>query len=339
MWSPSSLNVLRICHLRSAYSTDKDFSSKFRRGNTYSSMGIASHKLSEKVWKNQFRDVDDSEIEAKISEEWASLIEEEFKRLTSVWFPAKVPLPRDWPYFALTQVRSVTRASSEVRRRLANGGNGSVGSVRIEQKIVDPENGLQGTPDRVVITNDGFYVLDLKTGHAVSEFSENYRRQLLIYAHLVSLTTSLPLLGIGLISAGGDTIWEDTDQSDVEQVIDDVKSEIASFTAEVQSGQIKAVPTPQNCRFCPYKPVCKQYWQDLSPEWSDYRGVVGRVVQISDEQTFTIEQILPSHSPGQLIGISNCSHVLQDADIVSVTDGRLRGQSLRGSWYTRVVKL
>jgi len=38
-------------------------------------MGIASHKLSEKVWKNQFRDVDDSEIEAKISEEWASLIE------------------------------------------------------------------------------------------------------------------------------------------------------------------------------------------------------------------------------------------------------------------------
>ena len=173
----------------------------------------------------------------------------------------------------------------------------------------------------------------------VSAISDNYRRQLLIYAHLVSLTTPHPLLGLGLVTAGGETIWGNATQQDVEQVLVEVQSEIARFRKATLEDEVVAIPTLQNCRFCPFKAVCPSYWKDTSPDWSDHRGVNGRVVKIIDERTFTVEQVYPIDLAGQLVGVSNSFHEVRENDIVSVTDGLLRGQSLRGSWYTRTVAL
>jgi hypothetical protein len=338
-WSPSSLNVLKICPMRLAYSFDENFGRKFRKGNTYAAMGVASHKLSERAWKQHFKDIDDAKLETALADEWAVLVQKEHEKLSTAWSPAIVPIPRDWPYFALTQVRTVARVANEVRRRMVRGAGGSEGSVRVEQRITDEVNRIDGIPDRVVLTENGFYVLDLKTGHAVSVFSDSYRRQLLIYAHLVSLTTSKPLLGLGLVTAGGETIWGNATQQDMEQVLIEVQSDIAAFRKATLEGELIAIPSPQNCRFCPFKAVCPSYWKDASPDWSDYRGVHGRVVRVIDDRTFTVEQIYPNDLAGQLIGVSNSSHEVRESDIVSVTDGLLRGQSLRGSWYTRTVTL
>lgn len=338
-WSPSSLNVLKMCPLRLAYSLDANFVRRFRKGNTYAAMGTASHKMSELAWKHHFDNVDDSRLETALADQWEVLVAAEYEKLNASWSPAKVPPPRDWPYFALTQVRTIARVASEIRRRVARGGGGSEGSVRVEQKIKDEINLIQGIPDRVVLTESGYYVLDLKSGHAVSSISESYRRQLLIYAHLVSLTTSQPLLGLGLVTAGGETIWCDAEQNDVEQILIEVQTEIAAFNNAIVKDEITAIPAPQNCRFCPYKAVCPSYWKDVSKDWSDYRGVHGRVVKVIDERTFTVEQIYPIDLTGQLVGVSNSAHEVRENDIVSVTDGFLRGQSLRGSWYTRTVAL
>ena len=64
---------------------------------------------------------------------------------------------------------------------------------------------------------------------------------------------------------------------------------------------------------------------------------MGKVVNAIDGMTLTIEQHFPIEGKGQLVGISNCANTAEVGDFVSVTDGFLRGQSLRGSWNTSVL--
>ena len=338
MWSPSTLNVLKSCGLRLAYSLDPKIKNEFRRGNTYSAMGTSAHKITEMAWKNEFKNVEESELAQVLTSKWNDLIQDQHAHLTEEWFPAAVPVPRDWPYFSITQVRTISRVQQEIKSRIAAGKDNVRGTTRVEKKLSDPDNCIEGIPDRVILTGHGFFILDLKTGHSITSISDGHRRQLLIYAHLVSLTTKEPLLGIGVVTAGGETIWEDVEEDEVDQVMREAKDDISTFTKSVSEGSLSnlANPSPENCRFCEYRPLCQSYWTDTNEDWLEYRGVVGRVKHVVDERTLTIEKILPSGSDSQVIGVSNSHHSASEGEIVAVTDGYLRGQSLRGSWYTRV---
>jgi CRISPR/Cas system-associated exonuclease Cas4 (RecB family) len=222
---------------------------------------------------------------------------------------------------------------------MARGRGNANGSVRVEHLIRDQENKLEGKPDRVIVTGTGFYVLDLKTGYSLTSISESHRRQLLIYAHLVSTTTNEPLLGIGIVTASGETIWADEDLENASMLLNEIRSDISDFRAKVDDSKFEelADPSPENCRYCPFRGVCRSYWNDKNPEWLDQRGVMGKVVNAIDGMTLTIEQHFPIEGRGQLVGISNCVNSAKLGDFVSVTDGFLRGQSLRGSWHTNVL--
>jgi len=291
------------------------------------------------VWKNQLNAVSEADIFSQLTSVWIDLVDAEYKRLLEEWSPAVVPLPRDWPFYAITQVRTINRVSEEFRTKRARGRGNANGSVRVERLIRDQENKLEGKPDRVIVTGSGFYVLDLKTGYSLDSISDNHRRQLLIYAHLVSTTTNEPLLGIGVVTASGETIWADEDLEDASLLLNEVRSDVSDFKAKVDDSNFEdlANPSPDNCRYCPFRGVCRSYWNDVSPEWLDQRGVMGKVVNAIDGMTLTIEQHFPIEGRGQLVGISNCSNLAKVGDFVSVTDGFLRGQSLRGSWHTNVM--
>jgi CRISPR/Cas system-associated exonuclease Cas4 (RecB family) len=291
------------------------------------------------VWKNQFNAVSEEDVFNYLTSVWIDLVDVEYKRLLEEWSPAVVPLPRDWPFYAITQVRTINRVSEEFRTKRARGRGNVDGSVRVENLIRDQENKLEGKPDRVIFTGSGFYVLDLKTGYSLTSISESHRRQLLIYAHLVSTTTNEPLLGIGIVTASGETIWADAGLEDASILLNKIRSDVSDFRAKVEDLKFEelADPTPENCRYCPFRGVCRSYWNDVNPEWLDQRGVMGRVVNAIDGMTLTIEQHFPIEGRGQLIGISNCANTAAVGDFVSVTDGFLRGQSLRGSWNTNVL--
>ncbi len=338
-WSPSRLNLLSSCRLRAAYSLDRSINAKFRRGNTFSALGLAAHNLTERVWKSQFNAVAEEDIFSHLTSVWIDLVDVEYKRLSEEWSPAVVPPPRDWPFYAITQVRTINRVMEEFRTKRARGRGNVDGSVRVEHLIRDQENKLEGKPDRVILTGSGFYVLDLKTGYSLASISEGHRRQLLIYAHLVSTTTDEPLLGIGIVTASGETIWADEDLEDASRLLNEIRSEVSEFRSKVEDSKFEEIadPSPENCRYCPYRGVCSSYWNDVNNEWLDQRGVMGKVVNAIDGMTLTIEQYFPIEGKGNLVGISNCANTAAVGDFVSVTDGFLRGQSLRGSWNTTVL--
>ena len=338
-WSPSRLNVLNTCRLRSAYSLDRSINTVFHKGNTFSALGLVAHKLTEMVWKNRFNAISEADALNHLTSVWIDLVDVEYKRLIDEWSPAVVPLPRDWPYYAITQVRTISRVSEEFRTKRARGLGNVAGSVRVESLIRDHGNNLEGKPDRVIFTGNGFYVLDLKTGYSLASISESHRRQLMIYAHLVSTTTNEPLLGIGVVTASGETIWAEGDLGDARLLLNEIRADISDFKAKVHESKFEdlANPSPENCRYCPFRGVCSSYWNDENSDWLDQRGVMGKVVNAMDGMTLTIEQHLPIEGRGQLVGISNCVNFAKVGDFVSVTDGFLRGQSLRGSWYTNVL--
>lgn len=341
IWSPSSLNVLAMCGLRSAFDHDNKFRQEFRRDTTYSIMGTASHELTRKVWSGEFNLVEINELQQQLKAEWEQLISAGHQKLISQWAPADVPDPSNWPFYSVRTRATIKNLFDEVVNRRAKAFGASHGSVRVERTIVDEVRGLAGTPDRVIMTGNGFYVLDLKTGTNVESITAEYRRQLLIYAHLISTTTSEPLLGIGVLTARGDVIWDQVDQNSVEEVLDEIQQIVGRFWSAVSSNSVQSLanPSSENCRYCPFRAVCMSYWTSENGEWMDYRGVFGQVLSVIDSRTFTVQQVLPSGGIEEVVGVSNCVHELQAGDVVAVVDGARRGNSIRGNWYTRAVKV
>lgn len=338
VWTPTDINALFTCGLRSAYDHDRVLRSVFRRDSTFSVVGVAAHELTRLAWTDHFEGVQESDLKSRLYEEWERLIQEGFKKLSEQWAPAIVPDPSNWPFYSLTRQRTLRRVTDEIGSRTARGSDEGVGQVRVERWINDTETGLGGIPDRVILTGAGFYVLDVKTGVSVDSITPSFRRQLLIYAHLVSTTTDEPVLGIGVIAAEGTTHWEEVDSNEVDGAVSEVVERIKDFSEAITRGSFDdlANPSLERCRYCPYRGVCRPFWQSDDEEWLDHRGVVGRVVSVLNPTSFAVEQVLPSAGAGQIVGISNTAHGVVEGDLVSVVDAFRRGNAVRGDWNTRV---
>lgn len=340
-WGPSALNTLSTCGLRTAYDLDETYRSNFKRDNTYSVMGTASHELTRLVWTGLFNSIPEDSLANALTNEWTRLIDHGRQVLVEQWFGAEVPRSVDWPYYSVRSRATIRRLKDEIINNRVHARGNKQGSVRVEKWIVDSKLKLRGIPDRVIITDEGFFVLDLKTGQVGDSISPPIRRQLLIYAHLVSLTTDKPLLGVGVVNASGDVIWDDASQDDVDLMVSEVHQLIKRFESEVERGHLDGLanPEPTTCRYCPYRAVCVAYWNDENHDWMEFRGAVGNVVTVIDDKTFTLRQTRPVDQEGEIIGISNCTHGSQVGDLVAVVDGSRRGNSIRGYWYTRTTVL
>ena len=340
-WYPSSLNRLATCGLQFAYSRDPQFSNILRKSNTFAALGTIAHELTELIWKQGLNDTPIDELKRVLEQKWDEYAQSSYEKLCNEWDGRDVPPPKDWPYFSMTRARTIRRLVNEATEHRANA-NVSRNAPRplIEIELVDESLRLKGIPDRVTFGDDGFYVFDIKTGHAVEEISEPYRRQLLLYAHLVKNHTGLEPLAVALIRAGGDVIWEDITSTDINDCVTDATERIKKYSIVAKTDPLSlASPSPDTCRFCDYKAICKSFWEDQNPEWEEHRGVVGEVIEVIDKSTFRVRQIWPQTDEGREVGVSNVSFPATVGDHVSIVDGYLRDGGLRGNWYTKTLKV
>lgn len=340
-WFPSTVNQLSQCFLQFAFSRDVRFSSVLKRSNTYTSLGSAAHRLTEAVWRGDFALAADDEIREMLNSSWEELVEKEYKKLQQHWSGRDVPVPKEWPFYSITRAKTIRRLLAEIARHQQQEPKSDQHHTSwIEKEFVDEELQLKGIPDRVITQQDGFYVFDIKTGHSISEISTPYRRQLLLYAHLVAQNTGLKPLAMAIIRAGGETIWENISSQDIQNCLDEVKTTTEAFVNTKSEDILStASPSPDVCRFCDYKVVCKAYWEDLNPSWEDYRGVVGEIIEVIDKSTFKVRQILPANNIGREVGISNLPSSYTEGDHVAIVDGFLRDNGLRGEWYSKILKV
>jgi len=148
------------------------------------------------------------------------------------------------------------------------------GSIR-EQEFSAFDGKLLGRPDVIRASE----VVDYKSG-AIVEYDEATQtdvvkaahvRQLRIYGYLVKETLGWwPLRGL-LLPLAGAGVEVALEPSDCAREATEAVALLDAYNAKVRAGAAPeefASPSPQSCRWCPYKLLCPSFWQTASPAWS-----------------------------------------------------------------------
>ncbi|MCV7155019.1 PD-(D/E)XK nuclease family protein [Mycobacterium pyrenivorans] len=174
------------------------------------------------------------------------------------------PVVGEW---TSTRARLLARAS-QLAERLHQGSR-----VISEEELRDPRRALLGTPDIVVIGQDGAIVIDLKTPTARDASIPPWIDfQLTIYAHLVQHEYGvLPRraevfrLNKGLMPIG-------VSQSSVAAALD-----LVEYAR--QADRSVATPSLETCRYCRRRIDCESHW-DAAPAWTSSDCAEGAIERI-----------------------------------------------------------
>lgn len=266
-----------LCKLQFALDRDPAASSRFRRGNTFTALGSAAHKLEEAVHKGSFDDIDESAVVNAIVEYWDELIQNELDHLHVKWPEYEPVKPRDLPKYAYVFCNATDRAADLALRRRVRGAGGP--RIEVEETLVDENLRIEGRPDRYLVSGDSFSVVDIKSGAATSEIQPAHRHQLLTYCHLIAKTKGLTPKSIQIQDVEGNCNEEPVTTEVVANHISKVveaRDEYTRISAAREEFTRNAQPNTDTCRYCNYRVICAAYWalRDDERQRDDFIGTV-----------------------------------------------------------------
>jgi hypothetical protein len=336
-YSPTLLEALLACPLKAAFSHDPAFR-RLRRPTPASLLGQAAHRLTEAASKGRFEGLSGQALRQALEQAWSAEVAAAAATLGQAWTVAPPPPPRDWPGYELTRVRLLRRLTRLVDRRrdqaAAPAGRGP--TVMVEQALQDSTTGLHGRPDRVETSGAGTRVVDLKTGWTQQpEIRDGQRRQLLLYAYLVFRASGTWPAEIAIEDASGRRATEPVHPEQATAAVDQAVQAIERYNAAIRTGRAPlslATPSPDACRYCPFRAVCEPYWKTATADWPMLPSVLGAVtatspavgrVQLAAAQpiqltgsTITVLGIGPAALPGtgEHVGIVDAYPTGQDGE-------------------------
>jgi hypothetical protein len=182
------------------------------------------------------------------------------------------PIVGEW---TTTRARLLARAS-QLAERLRQGSR-----VISEEELRDPRRALLGTPDIVVIGQDGAIVIDLKTPTARDEsIPPRIGFQLTIYAHLVQQK-------YGVLPRQAEVFR--LNKGLMPMAISPSLVAVALETVERARDADRSVATaaPETCRYCRRRIDCEPHW-DASALWPStdcLEGAIERIEQAANGVT------------------------------------------------------
>jgi PD-(D/E)XK nuclease superfamily len=278
--SPTLAETMRACFLRAGLSKATG-SSRFVLGNPKAWLGTAYHEVLEKIVKSG---LSEDALDTVVERLWCQAIATQQRHANEHPLDARFGVAMTWPGYYVARasvalrVQSLsaepTPAAAPTPKRVPRGK--LRGHIR-EREFSAFDGKLIGRPD--VIRDSE--VVDYKSG-AMFEYDEvaqaevvkaAYVRQLRIYGFLVKETFGwwplrgrlLPLAGAGIEIALDPTHCE-REATEAVALLDDYNMKLL---VGVGLGSF-ASPTPQCCRWCPYKLLCPPFWQIASPDWSGH---------------------------------------------------------------------
>jgi len=290
--APTTLNALVACPRRVAYQRD-EHASDLVRPNTRIALGNISHRLTEAVLKGMAPDgVGRREW---LEQQWDKAVAAEAVKLGTAWQGREIPAAKSWPGYVATRTRLLRRleglapvaASSSPSH--AGGSYGAPAFPWVERKLIDESTGLFGTPDLVEIAGGRLRVVDLKSGVHQHGMQESQHRQLLLYAHLVTVTTGLPVDEVVVVDVRGEETVLAVAAEEVRAAVQDVQARRDAFNMSLQMGTVEANPGKTNCRYCAFKVVCRPYWSAREEDWSS-DVAAGGVVEMPWPNVATVTQ-------------------------------------------------
>lgn len=236
-------------------------------------IGTIIHSIFESVCKGT---LDPSE--SAITEEWERLcalhktrIERRFPSLNRISI-CDYDAMFDTIDIALSMVRSNNKAPSSQQVSL---------KTPFEHKVAI-QNLLSGSIDRIRLTQEGYDIIDYKTGKVYDEsgnIKSEYVEQLNLYALMLEHSENALIHGLFIIDRTGAEIPVPYYQDRKEEYKSRVREliEIINSAIRRQSFQEIAFPSEHTCKFCAYQHICSYRYVDPNSPLHIVEGTVSHI--------------------------------------------------------------
>ena len=270
--------TMRACLLRAGLSKASG-SSNFVLGNPKAWLGTAYHEVLEKIVDIN---LGQQSLEDAVERLWGQAIAAQQQRSASHVLDRRFGSPTSWPGYHVARASVLLRAQELAAgpaptqppvTKMASGAC-PAGTIR-EQEFTAFGGRLLGRPD--VIRADE--VVDYKSG-AILEYDAvaqidvvkaAYVRQLRIYGYLVKQKLGWwPKRGV-LLPLGGAGVEVALDSSECEREANEAVGLLDSYEQKRHAAakpEDLASPSPNGCRWCPFKLVCPSFWLSSTSDWS-----------------------------------------------------------------------
>jgi hypothetical protein len=277
--SPTLAETMRSCSLRAALSRTSG-SGKYVLGNPKGWLGSAYHQVLEDIADAR---LEDQTIDTTVERLWNETIEAQYRRILTHPLDRRFGSPASWPGYHLTKANVLLRASILVSANAPRPRDENAeASQRIELREEHREREftacggkLVGRPDVVKASE----IVDFKSGSIV-EFSEEhgtetikaaYIRQLQIYGYLVHAALGRWLQRGILFPAAGPGVEIQLHEQECEREALEAVALLDAYNRKIARNvnvTDLAAPSPETCKWCPYKILCPSFWAAASAGWS-----------------------------------------------------------------------
>ena len=293
--SPAMDEILRTCSLRVAFQNDPAFSG-VRELSTSATLGSIAHNLLERCVKGEFDHVSSKNLPQAIAQKWDEIAATEAQKLSDKAI-GQVPQLFRWPGFALKRASAIRLAirMAEGRLQAFSRPVGAVadGSIRIQSEArLEGQGGrLVGRVDLVRRTKSGAEVVDYKSGvvYDVGPMPDgtmgvraSYIRQMLLYLSLVHENEGAWPTKATIESLIDGPVDIEVDPGKVDKAVTEAMARLDSYNRASSRGEVVGRPTPENCRWCPYKAVCNDFLEESDQSWDGVAtAIVGKLTSLN----------------------------------------------------------
>lgn len=240
-------------------------------------LGSIIHRLFELASKGKISNTDE------LNKTWTNLIEQTEEKISKNPLEAHlVPLESNTRNFEVKRIM----AYNAVQKIISNKKTDAKTTEYISEKWLKTEDGrVVGMADIIYQNKKYVEIIDLKTGIITEEINNNttvkqdYQIQLKMYAALYFLSNGFwpnKLIIEGLNKQKYEIAFEPKECLDI---INNAKKEFYEINIGIENGNTPkdfANPTKDSCKYCIYRPSCKEYWskRENIDSWPiDIRGV------------------------------------------------------------------
>lgn len=295
---PSRYAAMRACLLREVWTASGN--QPLLPPLPYAELGTIAHQILEAAGRGEL----ESDRNEKVEAVWDALVSEaEARMVLSPLRQHQVPLSQSVPDFQVRKLRTCRRAAEiahDVGRSSGGRSEQFHRSTGFELWVESDDGQVGGFIDRASVTMEGVILSDYKSGAVLEsehedllgELKHAYRIQMELYAALYWQKEGAWPVGLKIVPLQGKPLDVHLDPRHAKLLLNEAKAFLQSANARIAAVEtgtadaaILAVPQPENCRWCLFRPACKAYWiacrRDAAGKWPiDVRGTVQQSMRL-----------------------------------------------------------
>lgn len=137
--------------------------------------------------------------------------------------------------------------------------------VYTEMALHAPDLAFAGRPDFMRVSANACEISDFKSGRRQPQHEDQLRIYALLWKHDRERNPNdIPVSNLTISHPGGDVAVPVPEESDLRDLADSIRRRVENANREAEAHRPSARPSVENCMYCAVRPICDDYWGDLS---------------------------------------------------------------------------